>query len=282
MISKIAVYLDQVHNDPIQACELVAGMGITNICLRRVWSTFLSEANQDVHIKLQQALSTYNLNVALIDCGLGTQIIQTADESARLDKICKICNAYNCQQLSVQWGKRIRSTRNVVSVSNWVDAVSAKTLEWSIQPLYHLSVDGAIIDPAVIAKLLQTSKRWKLLYDPSALVSGGSNHITKYWSLLNPKVWGMIINDSLPGSGKCVLGDGNGKLDILLSDWARSGSKFWLILKPNIRYNTVILPQFINYLDQLQALAKRIGILDNIDINWPQGDNNARHDRSNK
>jgi hypothetical protein len=268
MLTRTAVYLDQLDNDPIKACEFAAELGIKDVCLRRVWSTHIGAVASGIHERLMRALSANGLRTALMDSDLGGNISQISEELVKVEDLCKICQAYECQRLVIRWGKRARSD-NTKRVMLWMDAVSHKTLDWAIQPLYPIAVDGAITDPAAMAWLRQRSTRWRFIYDPAGLVSGISDHVTKYWSLLNESVWGLDVCDSMPGTGPCVVGDGRGRLDVLLSAWARN-PKQCLLLKPNIRQNTIIRPRFTEYLAQLRSLTERIGV--NLDIKWPQGD----------
>lgn len=266
MAPLLSVYLDQLDNDPIEACKFAAELGITNVCLRRVWSTQIGDARPDMHDRIRTAIKDHGLHVAMIDSNLGIQITNAADELNKVNELLKICQAYECQQLVVKWGRRTKLINNI-NIPVWLEAVSATSLDWAVQPLYPLTADSAVIDPAILAALLHSSKRWKTVYDPAALVS--CNHITKYWPLMRDRVWGFEFRDSLPGSGYCTVGAGAAKLDVLLSEWASGRTRAWLILKPNARPNTIVKPQFLAYLAQVRSLASSIGVLDKIQINWP-------------
>lgn len=234
---KLAAYLNEAHDDPIQAIGVLANHGIKSVCIRNMWSTNVCNLPDDTLSNLKEALTANGMNVALV-CSMLGEIEATrigVQDYERLERATNVCQFLGCKHLKLSIGKAERSDKALQAAYNWMEGVSNATLTLDIMPVFELCHNYHIDTPVGFVTALNKYKRWSAIYDPAALVMHRKiDPFTKYWTLLKGRVSHIDIHDYKIGSGPRAPGHGDGKIDLVLSDAITSNFQGWFCLEPGL------------------------------------------------
>lgn len=265
-LPKLAVYLDEIDDDPAKAAKVAVEMGITKVCLRTAWSREVAQLGDDACAILSNILATNNLSTVLLYSSAG-EVAPSEFGSCtdQLNRAIAICHYFKCKSLRVGYGKSAKVDKLINYVDNWCSQVTDRCLASDILPLLEITPDSPIQEPAAISTLLNRHKRIRLIYDPAMLVATRKiEPFTRYWSLLKHKVAFFDIHDYRSGEAPKPPGHGDGQLDLTLSDAILSKFSGWYTLEPGLgrRHGSRMTTQstFAYAMTTLEAILKRIGV----------------------
>lgn len=273
---KIAVYLDQLSNDPLQACDLAAKLGVTHVCLRRLWSTNIckggpefTQFRQDLAGKLREL----NLGVALISSDLGkSPVEQVTRELDNVPWALQVCKQFNCGNLGVLCGRRTNHPNAMAAVDGWMSMISDLTLAANVVPSAFLGHGTVFNEPVDIAGFLRKYKRWKVIYDPAALVLlSDVDPFKKFWSLFRNRISHFSLHDGKPGSSKIAPGRGKSQLEQTITDCVISQYTDWVCLDAGdtiLRPDDNVTASFSQYLSALELVVTRAKAINQFPIDF--------------
>ncbi len=270
---KTAIYLDQLNNDPFRACEIASKIGVTHVCLRRIWSTNICKVEDQIREDLRGKLNELNLGVALISTDLGKSSAEVLDRE--LDHIpwaLQVCNRFNCSYLGVMCGRRSGHPSALAVVDGWLSTISDLSLSANVVPTAFLGHGTVFNEPVDIAGFLRKYKRWKVVYDPAVLVlTSDVDPFKKFWSLFRNRISHLSLRDGKPGSSKIAPGRGKSQLERTISDCVLSQFADWVCLDAGeniLRPDDNVTVAFSNYLAALEPLVTKAKATDQFTIDF--------------
>lgn len=275
---KVAVYLDQLSNDPFRACEIASQIGLTHVCLRRVWSTNICKADRNSDFgtftkDLADKLKSLSLEVALISSDLGkSSAEQITRELDHIPWAIQVCKLFNCNYLGLMCGRRSNHPSTMSSVDSWMSMISDLTLSANIVPTAFLGHGTVFNEPVDISGFLRKYKRWKVIYDPAALVLlDNVDPFKKFWSLFRNRISHLSLRDGKPGSSKIAPGRGKSQLERTISDCVLSQYTDWVCLDAGeniLRPDDNVTVAFSQYLAALEPIVAKAKATDQFSINF--------------
>lgn len=215
-MNKIAIYLDSLHDDPIEACALAASMGFANVCLRRVWATNIARATDEACQKLSAAINKHKLRVLMVctdDGAVPAHELGSPSLINDLKRSCTIAAYFRGQFVAAQYGlhSRMADPKTVsVIIAAWTAAVSAAFAPSGIRPLVELVPDSYHMEPGRLGQLLSGPHQPRLLYDPAAIVCRRRVSPTDaYWSAFGAMAPVVDVHDYKIGVGFVAAGQGD-------------------------------------------------------------------------
>lgn len=244
---KIAGYLDEAGETPEIACATLLQHDIHYIALRYAWAgTNICNTPDTACQKLKRMFNENNISVVAVISDLGK--VEWHDlnhiKEDHIDRAFNVATYYQAAYIRVGVGLKSASKREIdrSAVSEWINLITTKCINYNITPLFEPTNDASLIQPADIATMLSKNQRWKLLYDPAQfLLKRNVNPFTVYWTLLQKYVAAIDVRDFKIGKGYKPPGFGDTKLTETLSDAKRS-FKGWLFMEPSLgrRYGTAL------------------------------------------
>lgn len=240
---KVAVYLDELDNDPIKACVRCRSLGIKFVCLRRVWSTNIARATDAACQKLVSALANAKLEVAAIhtDIGQTTPVDQLEGELAAFDRALLIARYFKAGFVRVYTGRTIRD--DMRHLDTWMEKISTAATNMAVTPLLELDTDSTLQDPADAATMLSRYTHWKILYDPASLIVKQANDpYEKYWLLLEPMIAAVDLHDFSKQLGFVLAGHGDGQWAKTFRRMVDTGFDGWCFIEPGFPRRHGVMP----------------------------------------
>lgn len=234
--AKLAVYLDELDDDPIAACALARTIGISAICLRRVWATNIGKATDDACKLLINAIRHNNLDVLAICTDDGRIPAGQLVYNQAVKRSLVIASYFRAKFFRPFAGLKIKIDNNTDdAVAAWMTAIGGECEKSALIPLLEIDHDAYAFEPAEIGALLERHKNWSLLYDPALLVvRRNQNPYIKYWSLLRNRVAAIDLHDFKIGSGFVPIGVGDCFFTDTIRDCLSNQYQGWFIIEPGV------------------------------------------------
>jgi len=277
---KLAVYTDEVFDDPDKACELLAAKKIFGVCLRRGWCREIYNMPDNAISILDGILSKHGMQPVLLHTEIGcTDPNQLSAEEPKLVRAMQICKYLKCKAVRVGFGTSSKPTVEPSSISQivpkfstsqsteliqkWLATASGLSISYDVQLLFEPEANSYYNQAASIAILLNKFRRLNLLFDPAMLVMRTkSNPFVKFWSLLKSRTTFIDIHDFKTGDAAKPAGFGDAQLDVLVADALASNFSGWFCLEPGLgrRYGDATTKDktFLRAFDAFEALLQRI------------------------
>lgn len=233
---KLAAYLDQISEDPINAIDILSEYDINNVILRRAWSKNICKVGDAVCAKIRSSLLKHDLKVILICSDIGhNPANDLMRHEADIDYLLTLAEFFGCQYIRLGIGRHSADPRAMVVHEAWMKVVDKKCMARNIAPCLEISHENLLSSPAEVASILHKYKRWKLIFDPAILIQTRKlDPFTKYWSLLKGRVSHIDIRDFKIGHAPVPPGHGDAKLDLILADAILSNYRGWYCLEPGL------------------------------------------------
>jgi sugar phosphate isomerase/epimerase len=280
MSIKLAVYTDEIFDDPDKACELLVSKKITGVCLRRGWCRDIYDMPDNAISILGDILSKHSLLPVLLHTEIGcVDPSQLVAEEPKLVRALQICKYLKCKSIRIGLGTSSKPTAEISSISQitpkfspsldselvqkWLTAASGLSISYDVQLLFEPETNSYYNQAAAIAILLNRFRRLNLLFDPAMLVvRTKANPFVKFWSLLKSRTTFIDIHDFKTGDAAKPAGFGDAQLDVLVADALMSNFSGWFCLEPGLgrRYGDATTKDktFLRALDAFEALLQRI------------------------
>jgi len=232
---KVAVYLEEVSEDPLVACQVLRSHSIPYVALKHVWSNNIESLSDDTYVKLRQILEDEDMTPILLAPKLGSI---PAHELTRItnDQIQKIFNLvtyFKTPIVRISTGLKSPQDCNTI-IDDWMTRITEYAISANVIPVLEITHDSYLFSPVDIADKLNKHKKWKLLYDPAQFILRQKmNPFTKYWSLLKQNVVAIDVRDIKIGRGFKPAGFGDAKIDMTIKD-SLNNYRGWYIIEPSL------------------------------------------------
>lgn len=265
---KLAVYLDEAHDDPDKSGAIFSSNNINHVCLRRAWCRHISDMPDNAIAILESVLKKHNLIPIMLHTDIGcVKPYDLSKEKQRLVRALQICKYLNCKSIRLGLcaqpsAKQHTLTENTMA---WAATISQLSIDYNLLPIIETDQNsiGFCDDPAAIMLFLNKFRRFSLLYDPGLLVSRiKCNPYIKFWSLLKPRIGFFDIHDVKNKDSSKPAGMGDAQLDITMSDALSCKFNGWFCLEPGLgaRHGSATTKEktFLCALDAFKSLLQRI------------------------
>lgn len=233
---KIAVYLDEVADDPIEACEQIKLAGLQNICLRQVRSYNVAEATDDACQNLIQTIRKYEFNVICVASCFGRLSQKNLMPIPEVQRAIQIAAYFKAKYLRFFNG--LGRERADKQLAYWMNYISNECLKSNVIPLLEIDPEATIQNPLDIEALLKAYPSWRLLYDPALLVLRHRiDPYILYWSKLKSYIAAADLHDYKIGSGLRLIGSGDCRWLETLKDMKQSGYDGYLLIEHGMRHS---------------------------------------------
>jgi sugar phosphate isomerase/epimerase len=233
---KLAAYLDEAGEEPDRGCKTLNETGIHYATLRHVWTGNICGISDVGHQRLTKILSNHDISIIMIASELGkvdSQQLAGIDDS-QIDDAINICKYYKAPMLRVFAGEENPNT-SLEEIGVWMQRVGEKCFFNGITPLLELAQGAQVHKAPEVAQLLANNKRWKLLYDPVALIlKQNIDPFIRYWTLLKQYVAAVDVRDLKIGKGFKPPGFGDSRINLTVNDALKSKFDGWFILEPSL------------------------------------------------
>ena len=260
---KLAVYTDEIFDDPDKAGELLASKKITGVCLRRGWCRDIYNMPDNAISILDGILHKHNLTPVLLHTEIGCiNPNQLAAEEPKLVRAMQICKYLKCKAVRIGVGTMSDKDDNEL-IQKWLSTASGLSISYDIQLLFEPETNSSYNQAAAIAILLNKFRRLNLLFDPALLVMRAkTNPFVKFWSLLKSRITFIDVHDFKTGDATKPAGFGDAQLDVIVADALASNFSGWFCLEPGLgrRYGDATTKDktFLRAFDAFEALLQRI------------------------
>lgn len=239
---KLAVYLDEVGEDPAIACSTLKDT-IPYVALRHVWNSNVCNLSDLSCQQLKSLLKNNDLSTILIASELGKV---PADElnkisESTINRVFDLATYFNAQFIRIYVGLSKQNQNEYLN--DWMHKITEKSISANITPLIEIIHDSSLYRPVDIVQWLNKYKKWKLLYDPAQLIIKQSQDpFIKYWTLLKQYVSVIDIHDYKIGVGHKPVGYGDTRIQNTINDAESSNFNGWYILEPSLgrKYGTAL------------------------------------------
>ena len=267
---RLAAYLDEIHDDPDKAGELLTSKSISNVVLRRAWCRDIYSMPDNAIGILDSILTKRGLTPVLLHTDIGcVKPENLVTEEPKLVRAMQICSYLKCRAIRIGIGLIPADHINTVYpnhielIHKWLSYASMLSLSYDRSLLLELDYSCYYNQPASVTVLLNKFKRLGLIYDPALLVTRPRvDPFVKFWSLLKSKVGFIDIHDFKTGDSAKPAGFGDAQLDVLIADALVCKFAGWFCLEPNLgrRYGSATTKEetFLCALNAFEALMQRI------------------------
>lgn len=232
---KLAVYLDEVDDDPAVACKNLAAKGLHYVVLRNAWKGNVCDATDASCQRLKKLLNDNNLSVVTIASDLGKADHLGAVPKSQVDRLFNLAAYFQAANIRVHLGNKLRSEPDKAAIKDWMTMITDRCLAATLTPLYEVGDDAAIRDPVAIAELFASFRRWKLLYDPVQLIlRHKQDPFQRYWTLLKSFVAAVDLRDYKIGHGFKPVGFGDAKVRLTVAEGLSGQFRGWYYLEPSL------------------------------------------------
>lgn len=233
---KIAAYLDEVGETPVDSCDILSRLNIHDVVLRQIWTDNICNASDSVCQKLKKILIKYNINTQMVASNLGNiesdKLLSIPDET--IDRAIVIAQYFDAKFVRIFCGLKTKD-HDLKTIKTWVQKLSHKFIGCGISPLIEITNGSAAENPSDIAEILSDNTLVGVLYDPAQLIiKKNQNPFIKYWPLLKNRVCGIDIHDFKIGHGFKPVGHGDARLKETIDDAINDNYDGWFFIEPGL------------------------------------------------
>lgn len=238
-MNNIAVYTDELAEEPETACQLARGLGLQNVVLRRVWGGNIGNCLDKNCKKILAATKKNALKIVALATEDGRVPAHELGNPASINAFRRnlvLANYFHAKQIRLYAGMRTNKESHVniePKIRNWMNLVAQECRASSIVPVLEIDPEAYYFEPHPILALLRGTQGWKLQYDPALLMlRRNHNHIESYWSVLRDYVANIDLHDCQANAGFVPVGSGKCMWPALIEDCVQSGFTGWMFVEP--------------------------------------------------
>lgn len=207
-MDRLAVYLDELSDDPNVACKMAADAGLSHVCLRRVWGSNVKDLSDEACQKLKDILNTHHLKVALFASDLGRVMTVSVARDITLANYFKALYA------------RVLMPPATLSAGydQWLKSVADEFRRSGVELLLEVTTESVPLDVEGVLALAKGA-RAKLLYDPAQFMMRQRVNPFEFWDSLSGVTGAVDLHDYKIGRGHRPLGTGDAGLKELYSSF---------------------------------------------------------------
>lgn len=211
MLPNLAIYLDELSDDPLQACAFAKALDFKYVVLRQLWSTNTGSASDQACQRLAGALRKNGLQPIMIasECGLEpADQLPIPDQAAA--RAILIAAYFRVKFIRFFVGKAVFNTSARARIDQWMYALSEQCGRVNIKPILEVDQKSHIFTGHLVVDLLNAHPGWGYLYDPVQLVAAQKQDpYERYWLVLKAKVSAVDLHDVKIGRGFVTVGNGD-------------------------------------------------------------------------
>lgn len=238
-MNNIAVYTDELNEEPDEACQLARTIGLQNVCLRSVWGGNIGLATDENCKKVLAAVKKHGVKVVCLatDNGrvpadeLGSPATVTA-----LHRSIVLANYFRAKQIRVNIGLRTNRDTPIniqPKIRNWMNFVVQECRASALVPILEVDPECYYFEPGNLLVALQEAPGWRLLYDPALLmIRRNHDHVASYWALFRDHVAALDLHDYKPTAGFVPIGGGNCQWPLLVQECVGMSYGGWVFVEP--------------------------------------------------
>lgn len=232
----LAAYLEEAGEEPNLGLDTLNSHNIPYVALRHTWTSNVCDISDTSCQKLRALLKEKEVSVIAIMSNLGSvqpQQLRLINDQ-KIQHVFDIAAYFGAKYVRFNIGVTSRDI-DTTAVEEWMNKISTLSIKHSVIPLFELSHNNSISEPAAVASLLYKHKKWKIIYDPAQLIlTRNINPYVKYWVLLKQFVEIIDLRDYKIGKGFKPVGFGDTKIVDTVKDAIGSGFSGWFIAEPTL------------------------------------------------
>lgn len=241
ILEKLVSYLEEAHLNILEAPRVLKEQGINYAAIKNIYSQNVSRAKDDACMAIRQKLRENNITVALLATDLGYVNDLTGIENSAINRVFNLVEYFKAPCVRIYAGSSLE--KNINNIDKWMNFITDKCLQFNVTPVIELNSKTSLYKIEEIKKQLDKFRRWKLHYDPAAIiVNHNINPHEKYYKVLRNNTAVIDIHDFKIGSGFKPVGYGDTRLRETLADKEYYG---WYIMEPNlgVKYGPALTKQ---------------------------------------
>lgn len=258
---KLAAYLDEAHDDPLQAIKVIKQCGMHYAALRMAWGSQIHLLKDDLISALRSELINNDVTPILLYGNLGDiddgQLETISDES--IDRVMQVATYFKINHIRFGIGIKEGQPHSVGYKSNngtidkWLKKIQSAAISYGVVPLLEAKRNEMMIDR------LKAYPKWRILFDPAQFViSSVTDVYDKYYNNLKQYISVIELHDYKTGYGHKPIGFGNGMIKQIITDCENNRYSGWYILEHSLGR------RYASYKSKHEVFAMSKQALDNI------------------
>ena len=234
---RLAAYIDEAHDDPIEAINVIKKCGINYTALRTAWNTQIHLLNDTLLSSLRNSLNIAGIAPILIYCDVGNvgSSLLTNISDSEIERVMQVASYFRVNLVRFGIGMP-EKYKNSVGIKNdnqdlerWFKRVQDLALQYSVVPLAEVRSNDLQIER------LKRFIKWKLIFDPASLVMSASVDVyDKYYHSIRHNISVLEIHDYKTGYGHKPSGFGDAQIKKIVEDCEGRNYDGWYILKHSL------------------------------------------------
>jgi len=212
----LAVYLDEVDDDPVAACATAARFGFRQVALRRLWATPIAAASDPACQKIAVALRKHDLQVSVVATTCGRcAVADLPGQLASFQRALLIAAYFRAKFIRVfaaivpGGGQPADASAATTAVQDWLTMAVSAAQVMSITPVLEIDPDAVHFSVGDVKALVEAQPGLQLLYDPALLIVQRVQDPLLYWWTLRSRIALVDLHDYQFGQSFRPLGHGN-------------------------------------------------------------------------
>ena len=234
---RLAAYIDEAHDDPIEAISILKKCGINYAALRTAWNTQIHLLNDTLLASLRNDLNRIGLTPILLYSDLGDvgssllPIISDRD----IERIMQVASYFRINLVRFGIGVQEKHNNSVGikddsnNLEHWFKRIQDIAMKYSVVPL------AEVRNGDLQTERLKRYKKWKLIFDPASFVMSSSVDVyDKYYHNIKHNISALEIHDYKTGYGHKPVGFGSAQIKKIIEDCEDRNYDGWYILKHSL------------------------------------------------
>lgn len=234
---KLAAYLDEAHDDPIESVKIIKQSGIHHIAIRTMWGTPIHLVKDQLISSLKQEMMKHDVSPVIISSNLGyvesTKLSSITDE--QIERVMQIASFLKLNIIKFgigiqeQYHNSVGYKDDSRELDAWLKRLHNLAITYGVTMLYEARKQDSLID---ISKVYP---KWKISFDPANYIASSQADVyNKYFTKFKPNVGAIELHDYLTGVGHKPIGFGHSKIKQIIQDCEDSNYNGWYILKHSL------------------------------------------------
>lgn len=233
---KLAAYLDEAHDDPIEAIKVIKDSGIHHVALRTVWSTPVHLVKDQLISSLKQELAKHDVSPVIISSSIGNTDSSKLSNinDGEIERVMQIATfmKLNVVKFGIgvpeQYNNSVGYRNDAIDLEAWAKRLHNLAINYGMALLYETKRQEISID---ICKLYP---KWKIAFDPANYVASSAVDVYNRYAKIKSNLGVVELHDYLTGVGHKPAGFGHSKLKQIIQDCENSNYSGWYILKHSL------------------------------------------------
>lgn len=234
---KLAAYLDEAHDDPLQAVGVIKQCGLHHIALRTAWGSQICHLKDSLISSLREEMVKNDVTPVILYSNLGdidSTALKTVPTSD-IERVMQVASYYKINHIRFGIGNQEHIPHSVgyrddnSEIDAWLKRIQTLAISYGVAPLLEVRRNDLMIDR------LKSHPKWRVLFDPAQFViSSATDVFDKYYKSLKPFLAAIELHDYKTGYGHKPVGFGNSKIKAIVDDCEEAKYNGWYILEHSL------------------------------------------------